>query len=84
MESKMSAIEMTGTVDEHHRLHLDGTLPLAGPQRVRVIVLYPSNGDWDEQEWLKSAARNPAFDYLHDPSEDIYTADDGEIFRDQA
>lgn len=84
MESRMSAIEMTGTVDEHHRLHLDGTLPVAGPQRVRVIVLYSSNSEWDEQEWLRAAARNPAFAYLHDSGEDIYTVDDGKPFRDEA
>lgn len=37
----MTAIEMTGTVDENHQLQLDGILPIAGPKRVRVIVLSP-------------------------------------------
>jgi len=37
----MTAIEMTGTVDENHQLQLDGKLPFAGPKRVRVIVLSP-------------------------------------------
>ena len=37
----MTAIEMTGTVDENHQLKLDGVLPFAGPKRVRVIVLAP-------------------------------------------
>ena len=37
----MTAIEMTGTVDENHQLKLDGELPIAGPKRVRVIVLSP-------------------------------------------
>ena len=37
----MTAIEMTGTVDENHQLQLDGALPITGPKRVRVIVLAP-------------------------------------------
>jgi len=41
MEVPMTAIEMTGTVDENHQLQLDGVLPIVGPKRVRVIVLSP-------------------------------------------
>ncbi len=83
MESAMTAIEMTGTVDEHHRLQLDGVLPISGPRRVRVIVLYPLSEEWDETEWLQAAARNPAFAVLREPEEDIYTIDDGEPFHDE-
>ncbi len=83
MEDGMRAIEMTGTIDERRQLHLDGSLPVAGPQRVRVILLYPVDDEWNEEEWLKAAARNPAFSYLHEPQEDIYSATDGEPFRDQ-
>lgn len=36
----------------------------------------------EEFEWLKAAARNPAFDFLKDPEEDIYTLDDGKPFSD--
>lgn len=35
------------------------------------------NDDWDEVEWLKAIAQNPAFDFLHNPEEDIYTIHDG-------
>jgi hypothetical protein len=38
--------------------------------------------DIDEYEWLKAAARNPAFDFLNDPEEDIYTLADGKPFHD--
>ena len=41
MEVPMTAIEMTGTFDENHQLKLDGELPIAGPKRVRVLVLAP-------------------------------------------
>ena len=77
------AIETTGTVDKDHQLHLDGPLPITGPSRVRVIILVPENGDVDETEWLRAAAANPAFDFLRDPEEDIYSPTDGEPFRDE-
>ena len=72
METTMTAIELTGTIDEHRQLRLDSALPISGPRRVRVIVLYPLDDDWDETEWLRAAARNPAFDYLKESAEDIY------------
>jgi hypothetical protein len=84
MEATMTAIEVTGTIDEHRQLQLDGALPVSGPMRVRVIVLCPTYDEWDETEWLQAAASNPAFDFLKDPEEDIYTLADGEPFHDQA
>jgi len=30
----------------------------------------------DEMEWLRAAAANPAFDFLKEPEEDIYTLAD--------
>jgi hypothetical protein len=35
-----------------------------------------------EQDWLHSASVNPAFDFLNDPDEDIYTLADGKPFHD--
>lgn len=83
MERAMSAVEMTGTVDEHHQLRLDGELPISGPVPVRVLVLCPSDGEPGEEEWLQAAARNPAFAFLDEPEEDLYSLDDGEPFHDQ-
>jgi hypothetical protein len=83
MEVPMTAIEMTGTVDENHQLTLDGVIPIAGPKRVRVIVLSPLTEITDELsevEWLKASLSNPAFEYLRDPEEDIYTISDGKPF----
>lgn len=51
--------------------------------QVRVLVLYPLSEEWGEQEWLQAAARNPAFAFLSDPKEDIYTLADGEPFDDE-
>jgi hypothetical protein len=84
METPLTAIELTGTIDEHHRLCLDEALPISGPQRVRVILLYPLNGERDEAEWLRTAASNPAFADLANPEEDIYSLADGTPFDDKA
>jgi hypothetical protein len=84
METTMTAIEMTGRIDEHHQLQLDDPLPVSGPMRVRVIVLYPIEDEEDEKAGLRAAACNPAFEFLKDPEEDIYSLSDGEPFRDQA
>jgi len=84
METTLTAVEMTGTIDEHHQLQLDGELPVSGPLRVRVIVLYPLAEDVDEAGWLRAAARNPAFQFLKEPREDIYSPTDGKPFHDQA
>jgi hypothetical protein len=82
MQSVLTAIEMTGTVDQDRHLQLDRLLPFAGPARVKVIVLYPLVEEVSETEWLSAAARNPAFAYLHEASEDIYSLADGKPFHD--
>lgn len=41
-------------------------------------------GEIDEVEWLRSAAANPAFDFLKAPEEDVYTLTDGKPFHDKA
>lgn len=60
MKAVMTAVELTGTIDENRHLQLDEPFPVAGPKRVRVIVLYSLGDKWDEAEWLYAAARNPA------------------------
>ena len=84
MEAQMNAVETTGTVDEQSQLHLDTPLPIQGPANVRVIVLYPAGPEeWDEPDWLRSAAGNPVFDFLKEPEEDVYTPADGKPFNDK-
>ncbi len=36
----------------------------------------------EENEWLRAAAHNPAFAFLKEPLEDIYTLSDGKPFQD--
>jgi len=82
MEKTMKAIELSGMIDEHNKLQLDGELPASGPVRVKVIVLYPLQDDWDESEWLRAAGRNLAFEFLKESQEDIYSVTDGKPFND--
>jgi hypothetical protein len=79
----MKAIEMTGTIDTQRQLHLDEPLPPGGPSRVRVIIFMDEEDELSEQEWLRAAAVNPAFHFLQDPAEDIYTLEDGKPFDDK-
>jgi hypothetical protein len=82
VERTLRAIDTTGTVDERRQLHLDEPLPLTASGKVRVIVLI-SEEDSEDREWLRAAATNPAFEFLGDPEEDVYTLDDGRPFGDQ-
>jgi hypothetical protein len=77
------AIEVNGVIDNERKLHVDGPLPVESSGRVRVIILLPEEADIDESSWERSAAANPAFEFLADPAEDIYTLTDGHAFTDQ-
>ena len=79
----MKAIETTGIINARGQLVLDEPLPAVAPTRVRVVILLPEETDIDEMKWLRAAARNPAFDFLKDPEEDIYTLADGRPFDGQ-
>ena len=72
-----------GTVDEHSQLKLEGSLPFSGPKRVRVIVLSTGDDEIDEISWLPAASQNPAFAFLADPDEDIYSMTDGKPYNDE-
>lgn len=69
-------------MDREHRLVLDEPLSTIGPSRVRVIILLPDDADLDEKLWLEAARSNPAFEFLTDPADDIYTPADGKPFGD--
>lgn len=77
------AVETTGMIDAEHHLVLDEPLSVSGPTRVRVIILMPNDADIDEGEWLSAAARNPAFEFLKESAEDVYSVRDGKPFNDQ-
>ncbi|MBI5286222.1 MAG: hypothetical protein HY878_01355 [Deltaproteobacteria bacterium] len=83
MDIVEKAIEATATIDANRQLVLDEPLPVVGPTKVRVIILLPDEVDIDEKEWLHSAGVNPAFGFLREPEEDIYTLADGKPFHDK-
>jgi hypothetical protein len=65
------AIELSGVVDEQHRLIVPkmGKLP---PRKTKLVVFYEDNAEISELEWLSLASRSTVFDLLKDPEEDIY------------
>ncbi|MBI3354355.1 MAG: hypothetical protein HY034_05660 [Nitrospirae bacterium] len=83
MDIVEKAIETTATIDANRQLVLDEPLPVAGPTKVRVIILLPEETEIGEKEWLRYASVNPAFDFLKEPEEDIYTLSDGKPFHDE-
>lgn len=82
MVADIKAIEVMGRIDKDGALRLDEALPVDGPSRVRVIVLIENSDAIDEQEWLRAATNSPAFEFLRNPKEDIYTLSDGKPFND--
>ncbi len=60
-------------------------LPFKVGRRVEVVLLEESEQATKdnvtrhilEQEWLRAAAANPAFEFLADPDEDVYSLADG-------
>ena len=76
----MKAIETTGHITQEGALLLDHPLEVRG-KIVKVIILMEEN---DESEWLSAVSVNPAFDFLNDEQENIYTVNDGKPFNDKA
>ena len=74
----MKAIAINSKTDEHGNLKIEYPLNKKDTD-VRVIILLDdeySSPD-DEKPWLQSISKNPAFDFLNDPGEDIYTCKSG-------
>ena len=74
----MKAIEISTKTDKNG--HLKINYPLNRKDRnVRIIILVDEKSDDTDEEklWLNSVSSNPAFDFLNDAKEDIYTITDG-------
>jgi hypothetical protein len=79
----MRAIEVSGRINSQGQFQPDQPLNFAADSRVRAILLFPETAEGEETEWLKLAASNPAFQFLNDPEEDIYTLEDGQPIDDE-
>ncbi len=74
-DTPMKAIELTGDIDDQHRLQarVPNELPI-GP--VRLIVLLPDE-DGAGSAWTQGISKEWA-DELNDSRQDIYTLQDGQ------
>ncbi len=74
---KKKTIETTGIVNNGKIIYLDIPLPFSDNSKVKVTVT-----DFDkEEEWLKSATKNPVLKDIFNTDEDIYTLEDGKPFN---
>jgi len=82
MLSITKAIRTTGRVNKSRGLALAEPLPWEENTPVELIIISskPPDEEVSEAEWLRAAARNPAFDFLNDPAEDVYSPDEGVPF----
>jgi len=83
MKILSKAIETTGRLDDQRHITLDEPLPEIYAEQVKVIVLIPEEDAISEGAWLRAAAKNPAFAFLHEAEEDIYSLEDGKAFHAQ-
>ena len=79
----MKAIEISTKTDKHGYLKINYPLNNSD-SNVRVIILVDEMIDIVDEEklWMRSISSNPAFDYLKESSENIYSLTDGEPFND--
>ena len=78
----MKAIEIKSKTNKKGELNIHYELGKS-EENVRVLILIEDSPNIDEEkEWIESFAKNPAFDFLSDESEDIYSLTDGEPFND--
>jgi hypothetical protein len=79
----MRALEITGRIDEKGFIQIDKPLRVVN-KRVKIILLMQEDGDVSDEEWLYAASANPAFDFLNEEAENIYTVSDGKPMKDEA
>ena len=72
----MHAIEALARIDQNGNITLVKPIKLRNKQ-VRIIILFPDDDDINDKVWLEYAVKNPAFEFLSEPEEDIYSKSDG-------
>lgn len=79
----MRAIEINSKTDKLGYLKIDYKLNKS-ERNVRILILVEDDSYEIEEEklWMNSISKNPTFDFLSEPTEDIYTPKDGEPFND--
>ncbi len=79
----MKAIEINSKTDKTGRLKINYKLNKSH-SKVRVLILLDDDYSEKDEEtnWMRSISNNPAFDFLKDSVEDVYSLKDGEPFND--
>jgi len=79
----MKAIEINSKTDKAGYLKINYKLNKSD-SKVRVLILLDEDFSEKDEEaiWISSISNNPAFDFLKDSLEDIYSLKDGEPFND--
>jgi hypothetical protein len=79
----MKAIEINSKTDKTGHLKINYKLDKS-ESNVRILILLDEDSSEQEEEklWMNSISKNPAFNFLNDSEEDIYSLKDGEPFND--
>ncbi|MFH1049411.1 MAG: hypothetical protein V1779_00610 [bacterium] len=79
----MKAIEINSKTDKSGHLKINYKLNRAD-SKVRVLILLDDDSSEKDEDvlWMNSISNNPAFDFLNDSAEDVYSIKDGEPFND--
>ena len=79
----MKAIEINSKTDKLGYLKLDYKLDKS-ESNVRILILFDEEKTEQDEEklWMSSISKNPAFDFLNEEVEDIYSVHDGEPLND--
>jgi hypothetical protein len=79
----MKAIEINSKTDHSGLLKIDYHIGKS-EKKVRILLLleddtYPME---EEKLWMEAVSNNPAFNFLNEPEEDVYSLNDGEPIND--
>ena len=79
----MSVIEINSKTDSRGLLRFNYNLNKSN-RKVKILIMVDDNKKTSDEDalWMQSIASNPAFDFLNDPAEDIYSITDGEPIDD--
>lgn len=75
----MKAVELKTKIEEDGSIRIQNS-GLRSGVLVRVLILTEEDEDSEEKNYLEAISKNPAFDFLNDPAEDVYTKKDGKPF----
>ena len=82
MKILSKVFETDGLIDHDHKLLIKKPFTDIPPGKVHILLIVDYKKDIRESEWLLAASKNPVFDFLKDPKEDIYSISDGKPFHD--